>query len=129
MLSFRHAHLRTIACVMLTFMLCWLLPPKLPIINGACDLFCGHEAASSRSKTSPAARPTWHQLIIFEVDYNFEYKSHPELRANATPITLAGARPVRGQSAEERASVSSRNFNAWPSIVEGAHRSAAHEVS
>ena len=31
-------------------------------------------------------------VIILEVDYNFAFKSHPELRRGANPITLAGAR-------------------------------------
>ncbi len=31
-------------------------------------------------------------VIILEVDYDFEFKSHPELRRGSTPITKAGAR-------------------------------------
>ena len=31
-------------------------------------------------------------VIILEVDYNFAFKSHPELRRGATPITREGAR-------------------------------------
>jgi len=31
-------------------------------------------------------------VIVFEVDYNFDFKSHPELRRGTTPITRAGAR-------------------------------------
>ncbi|HEV2834548.1 MAG TPA: family 20 glycosylhydrolase [Pyrinomonadaceae bacterium] len=31
-------------------------------------------------------------VIILEVDYNFAFKSHPELRRGANPITFAGAR-------------------------------------
>ncbi len=31
-------------------------------------------------------------VIILEVDYNFAFKSHPELRRGANPITLDGAR-------------------------------------
>src|SRR5690242_15921227 len=30
-------------------------------------------------------------VIILEVDYNFAFKSHPELRRGATPITREGA--------------------------------------
>src|SRR5882762_4738336 len=31
-------------------------------------------------------------VIILEVDYNFAFKSHPELRRGTTPITRDGAR-------------------------------------
>ena len=31
-------------------------------------------------------------VIILEVDYNFEFKSHPELRRGKAPITRHGAR-------------------------------------
>src|SRR5690242_11355778 len=31
-------------------------------------------------------------VIILEVDYNFAYKSHPELRRGTNPITREGAR-------------------------------------
>ena len=31
-------------------------------------------------------------VVILEVDYNFEFKSHPELRRGKTPITPGGAR-------------------------------------
>ncbi|HEU4767717.1 MAG TPA: family 20 glycosylhydrolase [Pyrinomonadaceae bacterium] len=31
-------------------------------------------------------------VIVLEVDYNFEFKSHPELRRGTTPITREGAR-------------------------------------
>jgi len=33
-------------------------------------------------------------VIILEVDYNFDFKSHPELRRGTNPITRAGARRV-----------------------------------
>jgi len=33
-------------------------------------------------------------VVILEVDYNFDFKSHPELRHGKTPITKAGARKL-----------------------------------
>src|SRR6185295_7402687 len=33
-------------------------------------------------------------VVILEVDYNFEFKSHPELRRGKTPITKAAARKL-----------------------------------
>jgi hypothetical protein len=33
-------------------------------------------------------------VMILEVDYNFDFKSHPELRRGKTPITKAGARKL-----------------------------------
>src|SRR5215813_14463637 len=35
-------------------------------------------------------------VIVLEVDYNFEFKSHPELRHGTAPITREGARKFAG---------------------------------
>ena len=40
----------------------------------------------------PALAQQGINVIILEVDYNFAFKSHPELRRGATPITRDGAR-------------------------------------
>ena len=87
-------HLRAIACVTLTFMLCWSVAAQTSNHQWrAVHLFCGHEAdLVTLDKQVPQLAQLGINVIIFEVDYNFEYKSHPELRANATPITVAGAR-------------------------------------
>src|SRR3989442_5502947 len=35
-------------------------------------------------------------VLILEIDYNFEFKSHPELRRGSNPITREGARKFAG---------------------------------
>jgi len=43
-------------------------------------------------KTIPKLADMGINMVIFEIDYNFDFKSHPELRRGKNPITNKGAR-------------------------------------
>ncbi len=45
-------------------------------------------------KTIPPLAAMGVNTIIFEVDYNFAFKSHPELRRGKNPVTVEGARAL-----------------------------------
>lgn len=49
-------------------------------------------ALESLGQTLPALAQQGINVIILEVDYNFAFKSHPELRRGTNPITRDGAR-------------------------------------
>ena len=87
-------YLRAIACVMLTVMLCRSVAAQSSNHQWrALHLLYEHETdLVTLGKQVPPLAQLGINVIILEVDYNFDYKSHPELRASGTPITKAAAR-------------------------------------
>ena len=51
-----------------------------------------NEALDGLAKDVPVLAEMGINVLILEVNYGFEFKSHPELRMGSTPITREGAR-------------------------------------
>ncbi len=63
-----------------------------PVIGVHIIDFTSDEALEKLALDIPAYAAKGVNLMVLEVDYNFEFVSHPELRQSEKVITLAGAR-------------------------------------
>ena len=91
--------------------------------------FKSDESLEKLAEQLPALAKLGVNCLILEVNYSFEFQSHPELRNGNSPITKAGAArfvdACRAQRHRGRAAVSMSR----PSVLGEEHRPAAHEVS